>query len=91
MHITTQVRGGDFNFFFCHEMLPLALSKSGRMRLGNRSDFAKCIQLSEAKSTKPEVNAAVLEQSLGRPHFHPFTGCDQTSYFSEVSKLGRFI
>ena len=44
MHISTQIRGGDMDQFFSHEMLkyPPALAKCGEICSGEKSDLLKC-------------------------------------------------
>ena len=67
MYIATQILGGDLQDFFRHETLPYppALSKSGQLRSGNKSDLAKCIKPTESTiTTTPKVTGAVLEGSV---------------------------
>ena len=50
MYISTQIRSGDMDQFFSHEMLKYppaltALIKCGEMRSGEKSDLLKCLQL----------------------------------------------
>ena len=66
MYISTQIRGGNIEEFFSHETLQYspALTRSGGMRSGNKSDLVKCIQLlsyTETVSNQPKVPAVVLE------------------------------
>ena len=69
MYISTQIRGGNMEAFFSHETLqyPPALTRSGGIRSGNKSDLVKCIQplsYTETVSNQPKVPAVVLEGSV---------------------------
>lgn len=64
LYVSCQTRSGDLDTFFMHEnqASPPSLSMEGKLRLGNKADLLRCLELEEVQSTTaPSVDAKLLD------------------------------
>ena len=64
LHVSSQVRNGDLETFFCHEnqSFPPALSQFGEIRTGTRSELLPCFEkISSLQLERSSVKALLLD------------------------------